>query len=144
MKKIIIATSYAVAMLISCNSSSTNNGVKPEVLQHDSIPVLAMYKSAMTGQVQYGIVTRVVIDTFAYVDTDSLTKMKKWTKDTTYIVSYPTEVDSLISKRYNVPLLDSSGKKYSINLIINQDKKYVRSGWDRVDSIAVKELMNQK
>lgn len=128
--------------VIGCNSR--NDTGQPAVIQRDTSQVLALYKSAIKAEVLSGIIGRVVVDTFTYIDTDSVTKIKRWVKDTTYLIAYPTKVDSAISRQYKVPIYDSTGKQNVLNLIATTHKKFVRSGWERIDSVVVKELLSQQ
>lgn len=138
--------SIAVAVLIcivACNSSSST-GDRPKVIKADSVQVLALYRSAYKNEIISGFLIRVTVDSFMYVNVDSVTRVKKWGIDTSYVASYPTVVDSALAKQYRVPLKDSTGKPTIINLIVTMDKKFVRSGWNRADTSTVKEMLSIK
>lgn len=131
-----------IVVMASCNGNKSDG--RPEVIQRDTTGVLALYRSAVKDEVRYDIIQRVVTDSLMFVDTDTMTMKKKWTKDTTYLVTYPTPVDTFLAKQYKVPLKDSLGRATIINLIVPTPKRFVRSGWDRVDSIIIKEMLQRK
>jgi hypothetical protein len=137
MKKFLIAISF-ICILFSCKNSKEKN-VSPQNPRNDTTAALVMYVALDKSDsiiVQYGFAERIVKDTFIYVDTDTLTKKKMWTVDTTYMISYPFVVDSSISKRYNVPMVDTAGRKNIVYLSVPHHKRFVRSGWENVDSAA--------
>ena len=146
MKKASIVITILMA-LIACNNSPSNN--KPDKPQRDTVPVIGVYVSALSAndtarEIKYGQMKRVVADSFMYFDVDTITRKRKWGKDTGYIITYYLPIDSAISKKNkNIPILDSLGKKILYPFDVHTDKKFVRSGWENVDS-AASQLKRQK
>jgi len=132
-----------VATFIACNNSSSNN--QPAKLHRDTTNVIALYLAAdSTHEVRQGPMKRVIADSFMYFDVDTITKKKIWIKDTGYLINYYLPIDSAISKKNNnVPIFDSVGKRILYPFVVYTDKRFVRSGWENVDS-AVSELKRLK
>lgn len=142
MKKVLLASLIAM-VLFACNNSKSSG--RPEKIQRDTTQVLGLYLSAQDGEVAYGLMQRVVIDSFTYIDVDTLTKQKKWAKDTSYIITYMLPIDSATSKRNGgIPITDSLGRKILYPYNIPTLKKFVASGWDRADSTIANKLKSQR
>lgn len=143
MKKLVFSL-IASIIFLSCTEKNSGSGNKPEKISYDTTDVLALYKSAETGAVNEGIIKRVIFDTLSYFNTDINTKKKMWGKDTIYLITYTLAIDSAYAKLNNVPMRDSLGRQKYINPRIPTDKKYVRTGWDKIDSLVLLELRNQR
>jgi len=143
MKHFLIISAIITAFsFIMCNNSSADN--KPAVIKSDTTNALLIYKDLYDGEVKTGIIPRVVKDSFMFVTTDDVTKKKQWGKDTTYIETAKVPVDSLISRQRKIPIKDSLGRQNYIGYPIVIDKRFVRSGWDHVDSVLINGLKAQQ
>lgn len=143
MKKIIIISVIAF-LLPACQSCKSSGNNPPQKITRDTTTILAVYKSAQDGEPKADFIKRVVLDTFTYFDTDKTTKKKMWGKDTFYIITYTLAIDSALSKTYNKPIKDSAGRQNYMFTTVLTDKKYVRSGWNKIDSAFLKEIKDQK
>lgn len=122
--------------LLSCENEAS---VAPKVQTRDTTATLAAYMGYQAKAVHWGIAYRVTADSLAWVEKDSTSQVKKWTKVVYYLVSVPVRVDSAFASTFNVPLLDSAGKPRNEQLTLVLDKKFVRDGVTDLDS-AVAEL----
>lgn len=127
----------------SCNNSGSTTSKRPAKLHRDTTRAVIVYLAADINDVKYGPSRRVVADSLMWVTTDTVTQKKIWTNDTAYLITYDIPVDSNIARRYNLPLLDSNGKKYSAPFEILTHKRFVRSGWENLDS-AINQLRRLK
>lgn len=143
MRNFLILSAIVIAFTFSCNNSSKEG--KPAVLKSDTTLSLAYYKNMYNEQVNVGVIKRVVRDSFMYLYVDtSLNNERRWTKDTSYITPADIPVDSLKSKQYKIPIKDSTGKQNYITYWIPTHKRFVRSGWNGVDSVLINGLKNQQ
>lgn len=137
MKKVFLA-GLVIMILFACNNEKNT---RPEKLQRDTMQVLALYKSAQDGLIKYDLMQRVIADTYDFVDVDTVTKQKRWVKDSFYLITYMLPIDSATSKKNNnLPITDSVGKKILYPFPIATNKRYVMSGWNSADSNAINKL----
>lgn len=141
---LLISALIGASLLIMCNSSSDRDSGKPAIVKSDTTDALAYYKDYYDGQIKVGLLKRVVRDSFTFVNTDSLTLKKTWTKDTFYIQQVYVPVDTASSRTYKLPIKDSTGKQNYIYYNIVTDKRFVRSGWNGVDSLFLNGLRDQQ
>lgn len=128
-------------LVFGCSDKSTNQSSKaPNRDSSGPVKVLAVFKSAGTGQAEAGIIKKVfVTDTLSWKMDGSLRQELKYGPDSFYIITY------------NLPMMDSTGKEMRDSAgrprfrqqEIPTDKKWVRSGWENLDS-AIKELNELK
>lgn len=140
---LIFAAIVTVITYLSCNSSS--HGIKPYVLRSDTTYPLAVYKNLYNQKVEQGILKRVVKDglLYVYADTNENNK-RKWGKDTSYILTISLPIDSARSKELNKPIKDSTGKQNYVYYDIPTAKRFVRSGWNGVDTVLINGLKVQQ
>lgn len=137
MKKSLIVLSL-VCLLAACNNE-TPDTKSSRTAKRDTTQTTTVHLNYGLQSITNGVSYRVEIDTFKWVGKDSLTFKKEWGTDTIYYVPVDILVDSAVAKAFNVPVLDSNGKKYVIQRYVAADPKYVREGV--VDfQAAVKEL----
>src|SRR5262245_46536659 len=121
MKNLVIIA-VVTLFLVSCNSGGSDK--PPKKLRRDTTTVLALYKSALDGEVISGFIKRVTLDTFSYFNTDNSTKKQMWGLDSFYLIDYYIPVDSMMSKRRNIPIRDSIGRQNIVLTTVATEKKY--------------------
>lgn len=140
---IVIGVLILTSFLIMC--SNQPGKTKPGLTKSDTTKVLCFYKDLYDGQVKTGIVTRLVKDSLMYIYADTLSnKEKKWSIDTSYIETVAVPVDSTRSKQLKIPIKDSTGKQNYIYYDVPAHKRFIRSGWDRVDTLLINGLKAQQ
>lgn len=128
MKRVLLIT-LGVSILIGCGSS--NKGADPETKtpKRDTSLTLAMYLGYGLKGVEYGPARKIVVDSLTWVDRDSSTKKKEWTKITLYDVEVNIPVkDSTTAKIFGITNTDTVVRR-----ILRADERYVRDGvtnWD--------------
>lgn len=142
MRNFLILSAIVIAFAFGCNDSSGDS--KPAILRSDTTTVLCFYKDLYTGRVVYGFTKRIVHDTLMFITIDSTTQVKKWTKDTSYIQTVSVPIDSTRSRILKVPIKDSTGKQNYAAYDVPCQKRFIRSGWDHVDSTLINGLRNQQ
>lgn len=127
-------------LVFGCSGKSTNQSSKATHKDSTPVKVLAVFKSAATGQAEAGIIKKVfVADTLSWKMDGNSRQELKYGPDSFYIITY------------NLPMMDSTGKEMRDSAgrprfkqqEIPTDKKWVRSGWENLDS-AIKELNELK
>lgn len=130
MKKAFIILS--TILFFSCNNEGTK---PPKEIKTDTTLTLAAYLGYGLRGVQFGPARRLERDSLAWdLNADTTKAEKKWKKVKWYEVSVDIQVDSSVAKVFNVPLLDSNGKKYFITRILTSDERFVREGITDIDS----------
>jgi hypothetical protein len=82
-KKSLICFSLAGLILIGANCGGGSQTFKHQ--PNDTIKTLALWWEGKNG-FKYDVVYRITIDSLAFVDKDSTTKVKKWTRIPTYYI----------------------------------------------------------
>ncbi len=142
MKKVLLV-SVIVMILFACNN--TKGSARPKVLRRDTIDVQAIYLSPSTGQAESGIIKRIIWDSLYFKYTDTVNrKEKEWRHDSSYLVLAYFTIDSAESIKYKKPIYDSTGKKIQYSTVVEINKKFVTSGWERADSTIVSKLKAQR
>jgi len=142
MKKIHSRAFWIASLVLSLSIFSrcqNEGGAAPKIPQRDTVPTLGAYMGYQLKNVHWGLCFRVTVDSLAWVQKDSTSQTKKWTKIHYYIATVPVRVDSSFSANFHVPMLDSVGKPRNEQVTIVLDEKYVRDGITNLDS-AVAEL----
>jgi hypothetical protein len=103
----------SIAILYSCNNE---NGSRPpkEIKRDTSNTVVAVLGYKKQGWIPL-LGRRIVVDSLKW-EGDSMNQKRKWGKATYYLVNLPVQVDSTIAQKFNVPLLDSNGKPYTVTI----------------------------
>lgn len=143
MKQFLFFSAIAITFFM-CNNHSGES--RPAAVRSDTTNVVAYYKDFYDGEVKLGLIRRVVKDSFVYVYTDtSQNNKRKWSRDTLYIQTVYVPVDSASSRIYKIPIRDSVTKMPNyIYYPVVTAKRFVRSGWDHVDSTMLKGLKDQQ
>lgn len=129
----IVLTLLAFAFIIfSCNNESHEDA--PTEIKRDTVTTLAAYMGYGLKSIHWGRAVRITTDSLSWVDQDSSTKKKRWDKVSYYIAPVPVQVDSVIAKQFNAPLLNNEGKPNVLNLNLILEAKYVRDGITDLDS----------
>ena len=130
---IILSVSFGTAGL-SCNEKKEKTDPLINYSHSDTGTALGVFLDGFDHIPKYGEMRRVSKNIFGYKDVDSTTKKKMWYKDTLYLIIHLRPVDSVLSAKYKIPILDSTGKQNTIPLSYEYSKEMVKSGWENLDS----------
>jgi hypothetical protein len=125
-------TFYLAMALISIQTINVNckndaGATTSTPTKRDTTQTLVVHMTYGLRGITYGPANRIVVhDSMPVVQTDSVTWKKKKTDITYYQIVLPTVVDSVLSKQYRVPLLDSLGNPTVLNLRFDVPPIYVR------------------
>lgn len=145
--KIIVAALILLTCLVmylfvtGCSSgSSTKPPAQSKRNSYDTVRVLAAFKSAATGQADAAIIKKVFIpDTLSWKEVSPGIQKMLPGPDSFYIISYTVPIRDSTG---NVKK-DSSGKPMLQIQNVATDKKWVRSGFENIDS-TIRELNELK
>lgn len=101
MKRTILIVIVFSLAVFSCNDHAAFKASPPDTLR-----TLGVYFNPLTKMKEYGIIFNVEKDSFMFVDVDTLTKKKKWTRNPFYYVPVFDTMRGSDGK----PLLDSLTK----------------------------------
>jgi hypothetical protein len=100
--RLILVVCLLASIVTSCHNSSSNAIPK----RADTIRTLVLYSSPDGKELRMDVVRRITRDTLKYVDEDSMTRKKRWTKDTVYYLPATVNVLDSVTKQ---PKKDSAG-----------------------------------
>jgi hypothetical protein len=135
MKQFLFLCAIALTLsFLMCNT--TTDAGRPAVLRSDTTKnVMCVYKDIYDGKAKSGFTDRIIKDSFMYVYADTfLNNKRRWMVDTSYLEKIPVPVDSARSIQYKMPIRDSLGRQNFIIYDVVVHKRFVRSGWNGVDS----------
>lgn len=123
-----------------CAGKSSGSSKKSGIDSVRYSRVLAVFKSAITGQPDMGVIKKVFVpDTLSWKDIGRSEMKLMRGPDSFYAITYNLfMLDSAGNQ-----MRDSAGKLRFRTQEIETDKKWVRSGWENLDS-AIKELNELK
>jgi hypothetical protein len=111
----------AVIFLTSCGNNA--NGSERR-LKSDTSVQLGIYLNYGLKNILWGPVREITTyDSVVFANgKDTIRKDVRW-----YYVECVIPVDSAVAKIFQVPLLDSTGRRYSISRVFPSEEKYVRT-----------------
>ena len=121
----------ATIIFYSCKNSGGTEVKKPK---SDTTSTLGVFLGYGLKSIHWGTATRLSKDSLMWVDSDSTTKKKEWSKYVIYVAEVPITLDSTLAARLRRPLLDSLGKPTVIREPIWIEPKYFRDGVTNLDS----------
>ena len=131
MKRTILLMTAATIIFYSCKNSGGTEVKKPK---SDTTSTLGVFLGYGLKSIHWGTATRLSKDSLMWVDSDSTTKKKEWSKYVIYVAEVPITLDSTLAARLRKPLLDSLGKPTVIREPIWIEPKYFRDGVTNLDS----------
>jgi len=132
--KYLLAAFAIVLLGVHCKQ---DRNVSVQSGRSDTTLVVGIYKNLLDSSqpIQFGEMRRIVKDDYQWSDKDSTTRVRKWVRDSFYLIILQTPIaDSSMVKKWNMPMFDSLGRRNRIPLYYIYDKKWVRDGWGNADS----------
>lgn len=138
MKKVFFVALIAM-ILFACNNSK--GSTRPKHPARDTTVCLGIFTSPTDGSPRPDYIKRIVWDSLMYLYSDTLQDNKReWRHDTSYLVAVFFSLDSIQSRIYKKPMYDSAGKVIQYSQLVEINKKFVMSGWDKVDSASLRKI----